>query len=233
MTTLTDRISANYKRDPATVGVKAVVADVSYEPKAALVTALANTAAVDQADEVVVPEGAERDSTNSLRYMAQMRSIYFNHDYGTLPVGTFRNARLTPAGWKVQFRMTGATPLSRDLIALFALGDDNPVRGVSIGFVRTEAGEPTDAEIAKYGRHTWITRRWLWLELSVTPMPCNPEAMIEGVVIPSDDTVRRIEALAAKGIITKASARLMGVPEPKAQVTVPRMVTVKRVVAVG
>lgn len=229
MTTLLERVSGRYAgvaKEAGPVGLKAVTAEVSYNPSAAIVTAVANTAAVDQADEVVVPEGAEMGPNGGPRYMAEMRAIYYNHDYDQLPIASFVNARLTPKGWVTQFKMTGKTPLSRDLTALFALGDDNPVRGVSIGFVRTQSGEPTEDEVGKYGPHSWITRKWIWLELSVTPMPCNPEAMISGVAMPTDETIRRIEALATKRVITTQTARLLGVPEPRKIVRVQRVVTV-------
>ena len=52
---------------------------------------------------------------------------------------------------------------------------EGAVNGVSIGFDRLGGGPPTDDEVRLYGPVDFVTRAWRWLELSVTPMPCNPD----------------------------------------------------------
>lgn len=94
------------------------------------------------------------------------------------------------------------------------MGDESPVRGVSIGFLRTNWGQPTKDDIAKYGPHLMTTRAWKWMELSVTPQPCNPEAWIVGAGKSApkldDRTAGTIDNLARKGVIRPATARALG-----------------------
>ena len=66
--------------------------------------------------------------------------------------------------------------MAKDVATLVAEG---VVRGVSVGYVATDFGRPTPEEVEQYGDLRSIVRKWLWLELSVTPMPCNPDAVIQ------------------------------------------------------
>jgi len=96
------------------------------------------------------------------------------------------------------------------------LGEDNPVRGVSIGFVRLAGGQPTKEEVATYGPVEYVTREWRWLEYSVTPQPCNPGCSITSAEAAKgtpldDDTARRIDGLRSKGIIHRKTAEALGV----------------------
>jgi phage head maturation protease len=169
-------------------------------------------------DEVVVPEGCEIGPNGQPAYLSDAKSIFLNHDYG-MPIGTVRNCRLTGGRWVCQFALHGVTETARDVRALFDLGDDNPVRGVSIGFVRKSGGQPTKDEVQRYGPAGYVTREWLWMELSVTPQPCNPEAwvMSAGKAVPriDDRTAGRLDDLARKGVIGIQTARSMGLVEPK------------------
>ena len=210
------------------VGVKAAFAQkIEYDPSQFLVSAIANTSDVDLQDEVVVPEGCDRDGYGKPRYLATGRAIFLNHDYATLPVGTLRNAKLIDGAWWTQFALHGKTRESADLRTLFAMGDENPVRGVSIGFVRLDGGQPTKEEVAKYGPASYVTRRWLWLELSVTPMPANPAAWIQDVQTASlpDDTARNLETFVTKGLIARETAANLGLVYKRA-VPVTRQVAV-------
>lgn len=150
-------------------------------------TAIANTAAVDLDDEVVVPEGADTS------YFFKYRTLYLNHDMGA-PVGTLRSADLIPSkGWMIRCIVKGVTQIARDTRELIREG---MIRGVSIGFVATDYGAPTRKEIERYGPHSNIIRRWRWLETSPTPMPCNPDALIQA---------------RSKGIIAPETAVVLGV----------------------
>lgn len=190
----------------ADVGVKAVLSDVTARPDG-LVTAVANTAAVDLVREVVVPEGALRDAQGQPAYFADAKAIYWNHDYAMPPIGTFRNARLTPKGWACQFQMSKLA-FAQDVLTLILEGS---VNGTSIGFDRLVAGEPVDAEIERYGMADYITRSWRWLELSVTPMPCNPEAWIQGVKsAPHEGFVEAVRKAAERHAIRPETADAMG-----------------------
>jgi hypothetical protein len=212
---LTDIIRQRYGlgEDDA-VGVKATTADVTIDEPQRLVTAIANTAALDLDDEVVLPSGAEMDDNGQPRYMGQAKAIFYNHRHDDLPVGVLRKAQLKGDVWRTLFRVSDKTEFSRDLFSLMLEG---AVRGVSIGFVATDVSPPDESETAKYGPARNIIRRWRWLELSVTPMPCNPEAWVEslktGACVLDDDTCSKVARLAEKRVISKASASLVGVPE--------------------
>lgn len=238
---LTDRIRAHHGLQEADdVGVKASLTDsIRVERKgeggAREVVAVANTPAVDISQEVVLPEGAARTKDGQIEYFDRARSIYLNHDYDTAPIGTLRSTKLqgkgAEAAWVIRFVLHGKTQASAEIAALFELGEDNPVRGVSIGFIRKDGGEPTDDEKAEYGPLCeYVTREWLWLETSVTPQPCNPEAWImavsEGKSIEiADEAARGLERAISRGIVSKSTARLIGLPRRR-YIDVPRVIHV-------
>lgn len=150
------------------------------------ITAVANTAAIDMDDEVVVPEGA--DTT----YFSKNRTILYNHD-SDLPIGSLVWMKFDDVKrkWVVRFNLGKATQLQRDIRALIREG---VIRGLSIGFLATDWGKPTPAEVATHGVHKSIVREWKWMELSVTALPCNVEAVV---------------ASAGKGLIGKKSCSLL------------------------
>lgn len=172
------------------------------------IEAVANTPTVDLDDEVVVPSGL--DPSIHLRY----RSIYYNHLYGSfcdggepiLPIGSLRYATLTDQGsaWRIRFAVA-SNPFALDVLTGIREGI---IRGVSIGFAREDFGPPTEEELNEYGPHEFITRRGLWLETSATPMPCNPDALIQGVTM-DDDGQRSIAHLVERGRISAKSAQVM------------------------
>ena len=161
-------------RKDANVGVRSgympsEMAIVTNDPRNLLV--MANTAAIDEDNEVVVPDGAMLD------YFGQNRMVFFDHEYKNKDMaGGVRRGwpKLTPEGWKVQFHVRR----SADGDQLLKDAEDYGV-SVSIGFDALEHGPPTDEEIAKYGggkSFRSIVRKWRWIELSVTWMPCNVSA---------------------------------------------------------
>lgn len=175
-----------------------------------LITAVATTAAVDLDDEVVVPKGADWS------YFKAFKSVYYNHRYD-MPVAVLRNLAMTSdgSGWRIQVSTIG-TEFSRDVAVCVAEG---AINGGSIGFQRIDHSPPTPAEVSLYGPHEHITRTWKGLEWSITPMPCNPQAMIEGVTAGKsalrEDTASRLSALVGKSRISRESARKMGLPDRK------------------
>lgn len=150
------------------------------------VEAIANTAAIDLDDEVVLPSGA--DPT----YFDKNRSILYNHS-SDLPVGkmVWRKFDKQRNRWVVRMNIGKATPFQRDLRAMVAEGS---IRGVSIGFLAMDFGRPSPEEIGRFGKHRSIVRVWKWMELSLTALPCNVEAII---------------ASSGKGAIGRKSAELM------------------------
>lgn len=219
MSALSDHIAAKHGMDAEKVGVKQVFAD-GIDTKTdtttgyPIVTAIANTATIDLTDEVVVPEGCILGRESQPAYLFDARSIYLNHDYKSLPIGFLRNVRLSGGKWVVQVILNGTTDIARDVRAMFELGEENPCRGTSIGFIREAGGQPTKEEIAKYGPAAFITRTWKWLEHSITPQPCNPDAWVlsAGKSAPplSEKASSIIDELTCKGIIARETAAVLG-----------------------
>ena len=153
-------------------GASETVVDINQKstdpvPGPFVVEAVATSSAIDLDNEVIVPDGAEKS------YFFSKRTIYLNHNYNW-PIGSLASTTKKRGQWICRFGFA-STPLAQDTKTLVAEG---VVRGVSIGFVATDYGAPTAEEVKTYGPHRSIVRKWLWLELSVTPMPCNPEAII-------------------------------------------------------
>ena len=189
-------VVAGIARPSDEVAYKAVVADsmrVTRDERDGengdvfIVRAVANTAAVDLDDEVVLPEGADTS------YFFGTRAIYLNHNTADA-VGRLISASKVkePRGWRwmIQFSVTGATSLGRDTRSLIR---ERIINGVSIGFIARKYGRPTPDETRAFGVHRNIVRDWLWLETSLTPMPCNPDALIsarsKGLISPHTATV--------------------------------------------
>lgn len=171
-----------------------------------MISAVATTNGIDLENEVVVPEGADPS------YFLNAKAIYWAHNSFDLPVATLRSLRLLPdkSGWRMQCS-TVNTEFARDVATCIAEG---AINGVSIGFLRTDSGAPSPEEIMRYGPCEYVTRRWRWLETSITPMPCNPQALIDGVAVEksiADEAASAISRLAAKGRISRKSAESMGV----------------------
>lgn len=217
MAILADRIREKHNLNAdADVGVKAMLSEVK-EASPGTVTAVANTAAIDLEDEVVVPGGAELDANRQPVYFGTAKAIYLNHDYGVLPIGTLRNVRLSPAGWVIQWAPS-KTATAQDCMVLVGEGALN---GMSIGFIRKDAGPPTEDEVKRYGMARVVTRRWLWLETSLTAMPCNPEAWITGVKsAPDDATVEKVSKALERGLIRPETADILGVARRKKIVSI-------------
>ena len=191
-----DRLTERFGKmagDGERVGVKAIVSDslrVEETEQQFEIVATANTARVDLDNEVVVPEGA--DTT----YFNANKSILFNHDMNS-PIGSMVNMKLLRAEsrWLVRMFISGGTPFCRDVRSLLREG---VIKGVSIGFFATEAGQPTPEEKGLYGDHRSIVRAWKWMELSVTPQPCNVDALVTVV---------------GKSMIDRATGVAFGLPD--------------------
>lgn len=195
-------VAANAGAPDDRYGYKSVLAEMTVERDERegasgdvfVVKAIANTASVDLDEEVVLPEGADTS------YFFSARTIYLHHNT-TEPVGSLESANRvkTAAGlaWRIRFSVTGKTALGRDTRALIREGI---IRGVSIGFIAKRYGRPTPDEVRSYGPHRNIVRDWLWLETSVTPMPCNPDALIQA---------------RSKGLISVQTAAVLELPPRK------------------
>lgn len=157
------------------LGVKGPLGVVSSFAKSASVetnrdiVAVATTDDLDLEEEVVVPGGAD------LSYFQKNKKVFVDHTYDTMhAVGVLR--RLTAwhghggaEGWLARVNVPESeNPLSSHVLALAAEGI-----GMSIGFEAIDYGRPTADEQKAYPGVKSIVRRWKWIELSFTAMPCN------------------------------------------------------------
>lgn len=197
--------------DATVTGYKSsVISKAETDRAQRLVTAIANTAAIDMDDEVVVPSGAAERS-----YFDVAKTIYLNHDY-TIPIGRMRWRKLKDGAHLVQFHVSDKTTVARDA---FELIDEGIIAGVSIGFEATDRSEPTDEETDLYGPASVVTRAWNWIELSATSMPCNSEALVQAVergdASLDDAKATQVDALVKKGMVSRETARIIGLPDRK------------------
>jgi len=211
MATILDKIREHHDLGAdAKVGVKAGPAEeLRVNEDARTFRAIANTAAVDLDDEVVVPEGAD------VAYFQANKTLFYNHDY-TQPIGTMVNKPKMirhdgSKAWTVSGYIS-KTPFASDV---FTMMSEGVIRGTSIGFLATESRRPTDEETKTYGPHRSIVPSWKWLELSITGFPCNASAMIQSVhkASPDDRVLGGLDNALRKGKISRKSARMMGLPD--------------------
>jgi HK97 family phage prohead protease len=221
---LAEQIAKHYGLSADSVGVKVSLSGINDDVgNAGDFIATSNTAAIDGDDEVVLPDGCEVDGAGNPVYFNDARAIYLNHDYSAMPVGTMRRNRLVKGhGWKTQFYITDKTEVGRDVRALIGEG---VIRGTSIGFIAKQHSAPDDDEVAKYGPAKSVVRRWKWLELSVTAMPCNPEAWIDGPTL-DDDSAKALEKMMRKGWVHRKTADALGWRSPRKTIVLPRPKTI-------
>lgn len=124
------------------------------------ITAWATTPSEDLAGDIVSPTGAEYELPVPLL-------AYHKHDQ---PVGAVTEAHVTEHGIRVRAKLTKGVRLADELWALIK---DGAVAAVSIGFQALKS-----SPLASGGL---LFERWRWLELSLTPTPCNVDARITAV----------------------------------------------------
>lgn len=172
---------------------------------------IANTDDIDCSDEVVIPAGADTS------YFEKNKSIFVDHCYSLMDcVATSRKivpvfAGVTQKAWKVHAYVL---PLVNN-----RLGDDiltmarEATIGVSIGFEPLDWGNPTEAEAKAYTRNgktpESVVRKWRWVELSFTAMPCNVSCRSQATTM-LDGNAAKIDELLTKGRIAKSSAEALG-----------------------
>lgn len=121
------------------------------------ITAWATTPSEDLVGDVVDPAGAVYELPVPLL-------AYHKHDQ---PVGAVTEAHVTERGIRVRAKLSRGVQLADELWTLIK---DGAVNAVSIGF-RALKSTPLPSGGLKY-------ERWRWLELSLTPVPANPDATI-------------------------------------------------------
>ena len=125
----------------------------------------ATTAAVDLADEVVIPGGVD------LSYFMANRNLFVDHRYDAANVvGHCRSMTMTDEGWVCRGQLLGTdSPMERAVVAMAKAG----TLAMSIAFVALDWGDPTPEERKAYPGASSIVRRSKALEVSYTALPMN------------------------------------------------------------
>ena len=213
------RMRHPHLKDLSTVGVQGSRADdVGIDIDENDIEGFATTDNVDEVEEVLLPEGADRS------YFDRTKILYADHRYDLASIlGKVRYIRpgVTPEGnrgW--EFR---AHVLTRDNPALGGKVIDIVRQlgtiGVSIGYEPIEWGSPTQEEAKAYPKAKSIVRKWKMLEVSLTGMPCNSQCFARAVKPMGKSRVTQIEsgdpiACGALGLDTTHPRRLKLI-EPK------------------
>jgi DNA polymerase III delta prime subunit len=158
------------------------------EPRTVTVTA--STAAVDHEGEVLVPDGCLS------KVWEKNPQVFFIHEGSKLPVAKGLAIQRTEEGVRIKFQFLERPPTLPEGIewvpdTLWWLFKNKGLNAVSVGFLPVDGRAATSRDVAKYGEGCqYVHGRWTLLELSVVPLPCNPEALVEAV---------------GKGFLTQAS----------------------------
>lgn len=197
-----ERIKAHHPRlrkdaDIRLIGGRASVASLKANGDRRDLLVVANTARIDADREVVVPTGGR------LGYFGENRSVFYDHMY-TDPefIGKVRTGypKLIGGAWHALIGVR-RSPRGEQLIKD---AEDFDV-SVSIGFDALEVDKPTDDEVERYGKGVpfdSIVRRWEWVELSVTWMPCNLDARSASPALtPEPAKARKLLTLTPYGVV--------------------------------
>lgn len=124
------------------------------------ITAWASTPDEDLVGDIVSPTGA--------KYQLPIPLLaYHKHD---CPVGVVTEAHVSAAGIRIRAKLSQGVALADEV---WQLVKDGAIGAVSIGF-RAIKSKPLKSGGLMF-------EAWRWLELSLTPVPCNPNALIVSV----------------------------------------------------
>lgn len=182
-----------------------------------LIRATAISSAIDLDDEVIVPEGCRFD------YLNRNRKIFADHQYDLQHcVGTLRNLKAVATVSERGLRTTAWQALIYILpLEHNPLGDDiltiaqEAGIGLSIGFIPEDRAKPTEAELEEYGGGKMfrsICRALHVFEISLTCLPCNPEAQTVEEI--TGKRLALLDELVTKSKIRRETAELFGLPRP-------------------
>ena len=180
---------------------------------------VASSNAIDRDNEIVLPSGLRTKGVN----MAG-RPILWAHNRELPPIGSI--LWMKPQGDKVlcKYRLSDKTEFAREV---FDLIQDDCLRFHSVGFEVFDESAPTPQEIK--ANPDWqsarnVVREWECLELSLCPVPCNPEADLVAKGI--SETTRKI--LGSDWEIKDCWEWETKAVEPEAQVEAPAPVVIPR-----
>jgi phage head maturation protease len=157
------------------------------DPDAAVdVTAFLTVDTVDDDNEVVLPSGGDLSRFEKNGPLLLCHDWVKEVSYYPLPVGQVVWTKVRPHGILGGIKFARGSEMGREAKALV---EEEILRGVSIGFKTVEASPMTKAEAAT--RPDWqaafertrgkvnVVRKWKLLELSLTPLPCNEDTLIQ------------------------------------------------------
>lgn len=171
-------------------GTKSKAPDVDMEART--VSGIITTTTPDNDGEVVVPSGLDMSY-----FPRKVKTVYLYHDYEK-PVGKCRRMEMKDGAlWASTF--ITSTALGEDVLKML---NEGVIGGFSIGFATKAFGPPTDEEEEEYGEHHTIHRQGRLFEYSITPMPCNPDALV---------------SMVSKGMIHRSTAVACGLDDTPAR----------------
>lgn len=203
--------------DQSTIGVVSSFgkgAEVETKNNTRDIVVVANTSDIDLDNEVVVPSGADTS------YFQRNGMIFADHMYDLGQVaGKMRRLDKYPSetehrAWRVRATIAN-NPIGNTVKTII---EETGQIGVSIGFIATDYGPPTEDERKSFKRPNGetpqsVVRSWKWFELSFTALPCNVAcqslAVTEGKSL---DMLNAVDELVTKGLIDRESAALLGMP---------------------
>jgi HK97 family phage prohead protease len=157
--------------------LKQLVTTVSALPgrKADEAGLMISTPALDRENDRLMPEGAD------LSHFQRNSPLLWAHDYRSIPIGTVTSLDVSRAGIKAVWRWLAGD----DFAARVRNGwEQGVIRAASVGFL-PKASSPNE-----YGGSD-ITA-WELLEVSLTPVPANPEAVRQLKALGLSSSVLRI-----------------------------------------
>lgn len=163
----------------ATLQRKTLSPDLSVNDGEREIVAVMTTNAVDRENEVLLPEGM--DTKEFMRNPI----VFANHQYGVRDVvGRVTSMTRQKDRWLVKIHMLPKPPghadewLADTVLHLAKYG----VMGVSVGFMSMQARNPTKKDKELFGEDVaYVHAKWKLVELSIAPLPANPDALIMAV----------------------------------------------------
>jgi hypothetical protein len=171
---------------------------------------IATTNAVDESEEVVLPEGADTG------YIDKTRILYVDHRYdmgsvlGKIRVLKPMIANGVHTGWDFRAKiLTKANPAFGE--SVFDTIQEMGTIGVSIGFDALDWGSPTPEESKRFPMARSIVRKWRFLEISLTAMPCNVTCYAQAVTPVAAKSRTRIEDVIRAGSVNTMYTHALGI----------------------
>lgn len=141
--------------------------------------ALISNSAVDRDGDVLLPTGL--DATEYMKNPI----ITWNHSLDVPPIGKAAFVRQSPDGVQAKgiFAQRPDNHHGEWLPnTVHSLMQQKVIRGVSVGFQETGKRRPTPEDTKAFGPSCLkVVTRWKLYEFAVTPIQCNPEAVVTAV----------------------------------------------------